>query len=189
MSFYCPEDPLDLCRFLRLGFDEAQGDIMLRLATARGTLDERITPREGEFAEGDVRGDVLRAVLTAVLWRTLRVSGLRTTMLAPPAPGRVVAGMLGTVAMAYMAEVCRCRDVTLAEVTALPEWNRLELGPEAGWEIRMIPCNALIAAEAARRSRIAVIIDAGNSEPCFVEAQKALEGVLLDRRGLFVRLW
>lgn len=190
MSFYCPEDPLDFCRLIGLGFDFDQGVVMKHIGSKRGTVDARIRAKKDEPSEGDILGNVFRASLMAVLWRLLRVPGMRVTLIAPPdKAGEVIAGELGALAMAYLVEVCQAQDHVLAACSRVRDWNRIEFGAEAGWEARMIPCVPSIAAEAARRSLVVVILDAGNTSPAFVESSKALEDGSLDSRTLLLRLW
>lgn len=181
--------PVDLCRDLRLEPNAGQVVMMLRLSEASGVVDERLTASADDVAEGNVRGDVLRAALMVVLWRVLRVPGGRATVLAPSVPGTALCGELGRLSMAFLAEVCRVQDRGLSESTRIPEWNRLEFGSEAGWTIRLVPNVPAVAAEAARRSHTALVIDAGSPQTELEGASAALEGAFDREKGLLIRLW
>lgn len=196
MAFYCPPDPCEFCRLIRLDYTAEQAHLMRTVAGSQGLADGQILSTrpdagcEGELADGrGVRGAALRAVLMTVLWRVLSIPGSRATLLAPPKPGHVTATEIGDLAMAFLAEVCRAQDPVLTAISRLPHWNCLQFGSEAGWEIRMIPALAPIAAEAAQRSLTAVILDAGSDAEGFVEAQKELQAVAEVPRGLVLRLW
>jgi hypothetical protein len=171
-----------MCDLLKIGYSETQADLMYKISRTRGFVDAGLD--DPEWA-----GDPLRAALMAVLWHILVVPGTRATILAPSKDDSLACGELGNNAMAFLAEVCVTRDVCLRSITAIRQWNRLEFAGEAGWEVRLIPNVPAMAAEAALLSRIGLILDAGCSQPAFVEAQKALEQVVKEPRGLLIRLW
>lgn len=189
MSLYCPESPADLCRTLQLDANPDQFALMERLATARGVVDECLRASTKDLKVGNTRGDVLRAALMVVLWRVLTVRGSRATVLAPSVEGKLACGELGRLAMAFLNEVCQVANPSLASVTRFPEWNRVEFAGEPGWEIRLVPNVPVIAAEAARRSLTGLVLDAGSTQPALVEAQRELEAIGRDSRGLLIRLW
>ena len=182
MSYHVPKGPSELCDLLRMGYSERQRDLMDRVASARGTVDARL--EDPDWAE-----DPLRAAVMGVLWRVLTVPGTRATLIAPSEEGSTRCAELGVRAMSFLAEVCVTRDVCLRSVCSVRQWNRVEFVGEAGWEVRLTPNVPEMVAEAARRSLIGVVLDAGSSQPAFVEAQKALEGVLKDPRAGLIRLW
>ncbi len=182
MSLHVPSSPSDLCDLLKIGYSPRQDELMYRLGRASGVVDEALE-------DADWAGDPLRATMVAVLWRVLAVPGSRATILAPSKPDSTLCDELGHLAMGFLAEVCLTRDVCLRSVVNLRQWNRIEFVGEAGWEVRLVPNVPAMVSEAALRSRIGVILDAGCSQPAFVEAQRALEPVAKDPRGLLIRLW
>lgn len=189
MALYCPTNPSELCRMLRLDANPGQFELMEHLAHARGAIDTGLMTTEEDFALGDTKGDALRAALMVVIWRVLTIQGSRATILAPSESESLACGELGRMAMAFVHEVCKVQDIYLSSVTKIPAWNRVEFAGEAGWELRLVPNSPVIVAEASRRSLTALVIDAGNTQPAFVEAQRELERVGRDARGLLIRLW
>jgi len=174
--------PTDLCRELNLEPTLAQLALMERLASSRGLADARL-------GWPDDKGDVLRAAAMVVLWRVLRDQGVRGTVLAPAeAWDRLRCGELGRLTMSYLGQTCH-RHSALRDSLRWPEWNRLEAGSVAGWEVRLVPNKPFIAAEAARRSRIGLILDAGCGQSDFEASQKAFEDAFDLENGLLIRLW
>ena len=82
----------------------------------------------------------------------------------------------------------RCNK-DLAQVTGFPRWNVLKIGSSAGWEIRVMPNKAALVREKAPNAVISVVFEAGNSDPEFVEAQKALEECSTHPKNLLIRVW
>jgi hypothetical protein len=176
VALYVPSCPSELCDLLKIGYSARQHDLMAHLARARGAQDVRLE-------DPDWTGDPLRAAAMAVLWRVLGVPGTRASVIAPDG------SELGRLFMDFLAEVSVTRDVCLRSVTNVRDWNRLEFDGGAGWEIRLVPNVPVMAAEAARRSLIGVVVDAGSAEPRFVEALRELEAVVREPKGLLIRLW
>jgi hypothetical protein len=179
---HVPASPSELCDLLRIAYSERQDDLMFGLGRANGVVDERLE-------DADWAGDPLRATMMVVLWRILACPGSRATILAPSREGSTLCADVGHLAMSFLNEVCLTRDVCLRSITTPRAWNRLEFVGEPGWEVRLTPNCPVMVAEAASRSLIGVVLDAGCSQPAFVEAQKALEAVARDPRGLLIRLW
>lgn len=182
---YVPKTPAELCGLLNLGPTPAQEALMTRLARAHGVQDVQARIK----SDDDFDGDALRAAMMVVLWRTLTVPGARATVVAPSVEGQVTCGSLGTTAMGFLSEVCATRDVVLASMTSIRDWNRVRFSGEEGWEVHLVPNVRVIAEEAALRSLVGLVIHAGHAETRFVEASKALEAVGSDPRGLVIRLW
>ena len=182
VALYVPSSPSELCDLLGIGYSDRQREMMDRLARSSGAVDERLD-------DPDWAGDPLRAAMMAALWRVLHCPGSRATILAPSRPDSTLCDDLGHTAMGFLAEVCIARDVCLRSVTTIRQWNRIEFAGEDGWEVRLVPNVPAMASEAASRSLIGVVLDAGNSQPTFVEAQRELEKLLGDPRALLIRLW
>ena len=182
VSLYVHASPSELCDQLRIAYSERQDELMYRLSRASGVFDERLE-------DADWAGDPLRATMMVVLWRVLTHPGSRATILAPSAEGSTLCDEVGHLAMGFLTEVCMTRDVCLRAISTSKGWNRVEFSGEPGWEVRLTPNCPAMAAEAASRSLIGVVLDAGCAQPAFVEAQKALEAVARDPRGLLIRLW
>lgn len=189
-AVYAPESPVDLCRSLRLMPTQEQVCLMLRLAHSSGIVDAQLASDKDGMPVTVTAGDVLRAALMVVLWRTLRIEGSRATILAPSREGSLVAsGELGELAMAYLAEVCKVQDHNLASITEIPTWNRLEFASVAGWEIRLVPNAPSIVSEAGPRTRTALIVGAGMGQTALDGAQRALEESMDLSNSLLIRLW
>ncbi len=178
--------PLDLCRTLGLRPSELQSELLADSGGLAGVADWRMEPPEV----------VLRAAGMLVLWRVLRQQGSRAIVLAPGTVhethdgGRVArCGSLGRELMDFLQRACVLQDPALASVTRRPAWNRLEFGAEAGWEIRLVPNLPRIVAEAAPRSAVGLVLDAGSADPDLFEARAALEGGIGGPPCLLLRLW
>jgi len=182
---YVPDSPSDLCRMLQLQPDFEQIELMEHIARQRGLCDVRF--RKEGTDEWD--GTVLRAACMVVLWRTLRVQGSRSTVIAPSAGEQVSSGELGHLAMGFLAEVCKTKDAVLASICSLKAWHCIEFGGETGWEVRFVHNVPSIVAESARRSLTGLIIDAGDAESALGPAAKALEELAKEPRALVIRLW
>lgn len=174
--------PSDLCRDLNLLPEPGQVELMERLADRQGLADERLRLDE----DG---GETLRAALMVVLWRVLRVPGTRGTILAPSEGDSLACGEVGRTAAAFLAEVCKTRDEGLRQSTRVSTWNHLEFGSQVGWEIRIVPNVPAYAAEAARRSSVGLVLDAGNPQKALAEASRAFEAAFDVETGVLIRLW
>lgn len=190
MAVQCPSSPVDLCRDLRLKPTEEQVRLMLRLSQAAGVVDARLASDKDGLPVSITAGDVLRAALMVVLWRTLRLEGSRATILAPTKKGSIVAtGELGELAMAYLAEVCMVQDAGLKSISSIPTWSRIEFASVAGWEVRLVPNVPAIVTEAGPRSRTGLVIGAGHGQTALDGAQEALEHSMDLENSLLIRLW
>ena len=182
---YVSESPSDLCRMLRLDPDVEQIELMERMARARGYFDVA----QRDEASGEVDGGVLRAACMVLLWRTLRVPGSRGIVLGPPGPDGVAAGEQAHLAMEFILEVCKTKDAVLSSISSVRGWHSVQFGSEEGWEVRFVHSVPSIVAESARRSLTALVLDAGNARTSLSDAQKELEGLAREPRGLILRLW
>lgn len=184
-SVYVPDSPSDLCRMLRLDPDADQIDLMERMARTRGHFDAF----QRDPTSGEIDGSALRAACMVLLWRVLRVPGSRGIVLGPPAGDGMAAGELAHLAIAFILEVCKTRDAVLSSISAVSAWHCVRFGSEEGWEVRFVHNVPSIVAESARRSLTALVLDAGNAESSLVDAQRELEGLAREPRGLVIRLW
>lgn len=189
---YVPESPSDLCRMLRLDPDFEQIELMEHIARQRGVVDVRF--RQGGEIEWD--GMVMRAALMVVLWRTLRVPGSRSTVIAPSATREKAAegpnlasGELGHLSMAFLAEVCKTKDPVLSSISSMSGWHCIQFPAEPGWEVRFVHNVPSIVAESAARSLTGLVLDAGDAESGLGACARELEAIAQQPRGLVIRLW
>jgi hypothetical protein len=164
---------------------EAQIEVMETLARATGAVNREI----GKLEDGGLDEFTVRAALMVVLWRVLRVPGSRAVIVAPSEGPGLAVGELGRLAIAFLSEVCKTRDSVLSSITTLRTARTLEFGSEPGWEIRLVPNASALVAEYGRRSLTALVLDAGSVDPHLCEAQRELESVASEPRGLLIRLW
>jgi len=155
---------------------------MERMTSSDGPVDVAISAEKDEC-------DSLRAAAMVVLWRTLATPGSRTMILAPSMPNSRACGEIGHLIMRYLVKLCKERDLALSQVTRCEQWNRIEFGVEAGWQIRLVPNCPIMAKESAKRSQTALILCAGCIQNDFIEASRALEAALDSDKALLLRLW
>lgn len=182
---YVPESPTDLCRLLKLDPDQAQVELMETLARQAGHVDAPLRRQ----SDGEIDEYALKAALMVVLWRVLRVPGSRATIIAPSAGPELSSGELGHLAMGFLAEVCKTRDVVLASISRLRGWHGIQFGDEEGWEIRFCHNAPSVVAESAARSLTGLVLDAGDSCSTLAGVVRELDVVIQQPRGAVIRLW
>lgn len=167
--------PSHLCAYLEMRPSLDQTALMERATTLRDpdwVLDTSETAADRIF----------QAAAVWALWRTLLLTGSRTTILAPAESRRVDF-------MATLHRICTHTAPGLNAITRFPRWNRLQIGLAAGWDLRAVANSHFLVAERARTTFTAVILGAGSSDPEFLEARKTLEEGMVGPKRALVRLW
>lgn len=164
--------PLNLCEKLGLQPTAVQHATF-------GRLDD--CPKRIEFL-GDGRNEVTRAVAIFALWRVLSIPSSLGIVLVPTQA-------LGSDFMQFMEAVTQRCNPELAQVSGFPRWNVLQFGGRTAWELRVMPNKSALVRERAPNSVVSVVIQAGDSEPEFVEAVKALEEHSTHPKNSLISIW
>ena len=164
-------DPLAMSERLRLTMSDAQKETIERAARASGRVD----------LSDDPAGDQMRAVLVTAFWRTLRMRGNRTIVLAPTEDARrAVASFLRSIA---------AQDPAMQNVTSWPRWYKMLFGRHDGWQIDIPTAKAEFIGGAFSETSLTVVALQDSYSTEFEDAIRAGEGLCSGEHDLFIQLW
>jgi hypothetical protein len=164
--------PLHLCEKLGLTPTPGQHELLTRLGQCH----------ENYNIQGDEKNESARACAIFALWRVLNVSDSLGIVLTPSKER-------SNDFMTFITAVTKRCSPELASVSGFPRWNVLQVGGRTGWELRLMPNKAALVRERAPNAVVSLILDAGNSDPEFVEAVRALEERSTHEKNTLIHLW
>ncbi len=132
--------------------------------------------------QGDTAHTIIRAASLFALWRLLAYRGSKGTVIASTPE-------LGGQFIGFLHRMTTQIDPALSSVAHWRRWNEVQLGSDAGHELRLVPNRPVCAAGRGCSTHTVISIGAGSNDLDFLKTQEVLFGHSCPEGEVRIRIW